>query len=76
MPRSPGANWRFLPAILIGFPGVSCRIPGWGKNRQAACKALYFVLLLGDVVLPKDTPLEIGFGNPHPAAASQPPRPQ
>jgi len=25
-----------------------------------------------DVVLPKDTPLEIGFGNPHPAAASQP----
>ena len=25
-----------------------------------------------DVVLPKDTPLEIGFGNPHPPAASQP----
>jgi hypothetical protein len=25
-----------------------------------------------DVVLPKDTPLEIGFGNPHPAAASKP----
>jgi hypothetical protein len=25
-----------------------------------------------DVVLPKDTPLEIGFGSPHPAAASQP----
>jgi hypothetical protein len=25
-----------------------------------------------DVVLPKDTPLEVGFGKPHPAAASQP----
>jgi hypothetical protein len=30
------------------------------------------------VVLPKDTPLEIGFGNPHPAPASpaKPPSPQ
>jgi hypothetical protein len=28
-----------------------------------------------DVVLPKDTPLEIGFGNPHPAAGT-PPKPQ
>src|ERR1700682_6476201 len=52
MRRNLATNWHFLPAILIGFPGVSCRIQALGtvdrppaKRYLSLCQAVRLSLL-------------------------------
>jgi hypothetical protein len=66
-----GSGFR-LTGALISFAAKSTPV-SIAFSAYGASSSVYsnFLSRGHDVVLPKDTPLEIGFGNPHPAA-SQP----
>jgi hypothetical protein len=70
-----GSGFRLTGAVLslaVKSTPVSMALGAYGASSSIYSN---FLSRGRDVVLPKDTPLEIGFGNPHPAAAT-PPRPQ
>jgi len=70
-----GSGFRLTGALLslaVKSTPVSIAFGAYGASASIYAN---FLSRGHDVVLPKDTPLEIGFGNPHPAAAS-PPKPQ
>jgi hypothetical protein len=70
-----GSGFRLTGALLslaAKSTPVSIALGAYGASASIYTN---FLSRGHDVVLPKDTPLEIGFGNPHPAAAS-PPKPQ
>ena len=62
-----GSGFR-LTGALISFAAKSTPV-SIAFSTYGASSSLYtnFLSRGRDVVLPKDTPLEIGFGNPHPA---------
>ncbi len=67
-----GSGFRLTGALLslvVKSTPVSMAFGAYGASASIYSN---FLSRGHDVVLPKDTPLEIGFGNPHPAAASQP----
>jgi hypothetical protein len=67
-----GSGFRLTGALLslaVKSTPVSIAFGAYGASVSIYSN---FLSRGHDVVLPKDTPLEIGFGNPHPAAASQP----
>src|SRR5467141_5184838 len=67
-----GSGFRLTGAVLslaVKSTPVSMAFGAYGASASIYTN---FLSRGHDVVLPKDTPLEIGFGNPHPAAASQP----
>jgi type IV secretory pathway VirB10-like protein len=67
-----GSGFRLTGAILslaVKSTPVSMAFGAYGASASIYTN---FLSRGHDVVLPKDTPLEIGFGNPHPAAASKP----
>jgi hypothetical protein len=70
-----GSGFRLTGALLslaVKSTPVSIAFGAYGASASIYTN---FLSRGHDVVLPKDTPLEIGFGNPHPAPAS-PPKPQ
>jgi hypothetical protein len=67
-----GSGFRLTGAVLslaVKSTPVSMAFGAYGASMSIYTN---FLSRGRDVVLPKDTPIEIGFGNPHPAAASQP----
>jgi hypothetical protein len=67
-----GSGFRLTGALLslaVKSTPVSMAFGAYGASASIYTN---FLSRGHDVVLPKDTPLEIGFGKPHPAAASQP----
>jgi hypothetical protein len=67
-----GSGFRLTGAVLslaVKSTPVSMAFGAYGASASIYTN---FLSRGQDVVLPKDTPLEIGFGNPHPAAASKP----
>ncbi len=67
-----GSGFRLTGAILslaVKSTPVSMAFGAYGASASIYTN---FLSRGHDVVLPKDTPLEIGFGNPHPAPASKP----
>ncbi len=69
-----GSGFRLTGALLslaVKSTPVSMAFGAYGASASIYTN---FLSRGHDVVLPKDTPLEIGFGNPHPAPAS-PPKP-
>ena len=68
-----GSGFR-LTGALISFVAKSTPV-SIAFSAYGASSSIYsnFLSRGHDVVLPKDTPLEIGFGNPHPTASQ--PRP-
>jgi hypothetical protein len=67
-----GSGFRLTGALLslaVKSAPVSMAFGAYGASASIYSN---FISRGQDVVLPKDTPLEIGFGKPHPAAASQP----
>ena len=67
-----GSGFRLTGAILslaVKSTPVSIAFGAYGASASIYSN---FLSRGHDVVLPKDTPLEIGFGTPHPAAAPQP----
>ena len=67
-----GSGFRLTGALLslaVKSTPVSMAFGAYGASASIYSN---FLSRGHDVVLPKDTPLEIGFGNPHPVAASQP----
>lgn len=67
-----GSGFRLTGALLslaVKSTPVSIALGAYGASESIYSN---FLSRGRDVVLSKDTPLEIGFGNPHPAAASQP----
>jgi hypothetical protein len=67
-----GSGFRLTGAVLslaVKSTPVSMAFGAYGASMSIYTN---FLSRGHDVVLPKDTPLEIGFGNPHPSAASQP----
>jgi hypothetical protein len=67
-----GSGFRLTGAVLslaVKSAPVSMAFGAYGASASIYSN---FLSRGHDVVLPKDTPLEIGFGNPHPTAASQP----
>jgi hypothetical protein len=67
-----GSGFRLTGALLslaVKSTPVSMAFGAYGASSSIYTN---FLSRGHDVVLPKDTPLEIGFGNPHPPAASQP----
>jgi hypothetical protein len=67
-----GSGFRLTGAVLslaVKSTPVSMVFGAYGASASIYSN---FLSRGHDVVLPKDTPLEIGFGNPHPPAASQP----
>jgi hypothetical protein len=70
-----GSGFRLTGAVLslaVKSTPVSIAFGAYGASSSIYSN---FLSRGRDVVFPKDTPLEIGFGNPHAAAAS-PPKPQ
>ena len=70
-----GSGFRLTGALLslaVKSTPVSIAFGAYGASASIYTN---FLSRGHDVVLPKDTSLEIGFGNPHAAAAS-PPKPQ
>jgi hypothetical protein len=70
-----GSGFRLTGAVLslaVKSTPVSIAFGAYGASASIYTN---FLSRGHDVVLPKDTPLEIGFGSPHPPAAS-PPKPQ
>jgi hypothetical protein len=70
-----GSGFRLTGAVLslaVKSTPVSIAFGAYGASASIYAN---FLSRGHDVVLPKDTPLEIGFGSPHPKAAS-PPKPQ
>src|SRR5882762_1608999 len=70
-----GSGFRLTGALLslaVKSTPVSIAFGAYGASASIYTN---FLSRGHDVVLPKDTPLEIGFGNPHAAAAS-PPKPR
>ena len=66
-----GSGFR-LTGALLSFASKSTPVSiAFGAYGASASIYSNFLSRGKDVVLPKDTPLEIGFGAPHPAAASQ-----
>jgi hypothetical protein len=66
-----GSGFRLTGAVLslaVKSTPVSMAFGAYGASMSIYTN---FLSRGHDVVLPKDTPLEIGFGNPHPPAASQ-----
>jgi hypothetical protein len=73
-----GSGFRLTGAVLslaVKSTPVSIAFGAYGASMSIYAN---FLSRGRDVVLPKDTPLEIGFGNPHPAPAAppKPPSPQ
>jgi hypothetical protein len=67
-----GSGFRLTGAVLglaVKSTPVSMAFGAYGASMSIYAN---FLSRGRDVVLPKDTPLEIGFGNPHPAPAAQP----
>jgi hypothetical protein len=67
-----GSGFRLTGALLslaVKSTPVSMAFGAYGASSSIYTN---FLSRGHDVVLPKDTPLEIGFGNPHPAPASKP----
>jgi hypothetical protein len=67
-----GSGFRLTGAILslaVKSTPVSIAFGAYGASASIYSN---FLSRGRDVVLPRDTPLEIGFGAPHPAAAVQP----
>jgi len=67
-----GSGFRLTGAVLslaVKSTPVSIAFGAYGASASIYTN---FLSRGHDVVLPKDTPLEIGFGNPHPQAASKP----
>jgi hypothetical protein len=67
-----GSGFRLTGAVLslaVKSTPVSMAFGAYGASASIYTN---FLSRGQDVVLPKDTPLEIGFGNPHPAATSKP----
>jgi hypothetical protein len=67
-----GSGFRLTGAVLslaVKSTPVSIAFGAYGASSSIYTN---FLSRGHDVVLPKDTPLEIGFGNPHTAAASKP----
>ena len=67
-----GSGFRLTGALLslaVKSTAVSMAFGAYGASASIYSN---FLSRGHDVVLPKDTPLEIGFGNPHPATASKP----
>jgi hypothetical protein len=67
-----GSGFRLTGALLslaVKSTPVSMAFGAYGASASIYTN---FLSRGHDVVLPRDTPLEIGFGNPHSAAASQP----
>jgi hypothetical protein len=67
-----GSGFRLTGALLslaVKSTPVSMVFGAYGASSSIYTN---FLSRGHDVVLPKDTPLEIGFGNPHPAPASKP----
>ncbi len=67
-----GSGFRLTGAVLslaVKSTPVSMAFGAYGASASIYSN---FLSRGHDVVLPKDTPLEIGFGNPHPAAVSKP----
>ncbi len=67
-----GSGFRLTGAILslaVKSTPVSMAFGAYGASASIYTN---FLSRGHDVILPKDTPLEIGFGNPHPAPASKP----
>jgi hypothetical protein len=70
-----GSGFR-LTGALLSFASKSTPVSiAFGAYGASASIYTNFLSRGRDVVLPKDTPMEIGFGAPHPAAASQPKTP-
>ena len=70
-----GSGFR-LTGALLSLAAKSTPVSiAFGAYGASASIYTNFLSRGHDVVLPKDTPLEIGFGNPHPAAGT-PPKPQ
>ncbi len=70
-----GSGFRLTGAVLslaVKSTPVSIAFGAYGASSSIYSN---FLSRGRDVVLPKDTPIEIGFGNPHAAAAS-PPKPR
>jgi hypothetical protein len=70
-----GSGFRLTGALLslaVKSAPVSIAFGAYGASASLYSN---FLSRGHDVVLPKDTPLEIGFGKPHPAPASQPESP-
>jgi hypothetical protein len=70
-----GSGFRLTGAVLslaVKSTPVSIAFGAYGASASIYTN---FLSRGHDVVLPKDTPLEIGFGNPHPPAASKPASP-
>jgi hypothetical protein len=66
-----GSGFRLTGALLslaVKSTPVSIAFGAYGASASIYTN---FLSRGHDVVLPKDTPLEIGFGNPHPAPAAQ-----
>ena len=69
-----GSGFR-LTGALLSFASKSTPVSiAFGAYGASASIYTNFLSRGRDVVLPKDTPMEIGFGAPHPAA-SQPKAP-
>jgi len=67
-----GSGFRLTGAVLglaVKSTPVSIAFGAYGASASIYSN---FLSRGHDVVLPKDTPLEIGFGNPHPSATSKP----
>ena len=67
-----GSGFRLTGAVLslaVKSTPVSMAFGAYGASASIYTN---FLSRGHDVVLPKDTPLEIGFGNPHPAGTSKP----
>jgi hypothetical protein len=70
-----GSGFR-LTGALLSFAVKSTPVSmAFGAYGASASVYSNFLSRGHDVVLPKDTPLEIGFGKPHPTAAPQPKSP-
>jgi hypothetical protein len=70
-----GSGFRLTGALLslaVKSTPVSIAFGAYGASSSIYSN---FLSRGRDVVLPKDTPLEIGFGMPHPTAAAQPKSP-
>jgi hypothetical protein len=70
-----GSGFRLTGAVLSLASKSTPVSIAFGAYGASASIYTNFLSRGRDVVLPKDTPLEIGFGAPHPAAASQPKTP-
>lgn len=67
-----GSGFRLTGALLslaVKSAPVSMAFGAYGASASIYSN---FISRGQDVILPKDTPLEVGFGKPHPAAASRP----